>query len=1351
MGVRICIILCITCLFSASLTAQLLDADKITIEQGLSQGMIYDILQTRDGFLWVATKDGLNRYDGYNFKTYINSIFDPYSLAENTVTKLYEDSRGWLWVGTESKGLDVFIPKTGLFYHFPLSLQHIGNAQVFEIHGILESPDGAIWALQRGSGLARIPIPVEWSAKGLPEDPNLPKHTRPVQVDLPLVDPEIERISGFAVYSNNQIIVASERQYYLVDIAGTNAKQIQIADHPYFPDGFNFGVGKRVGEIWGVNRQGVFQIKNGAFTFFPLLGNVKVERSSIETDADGNIWVLINNRIWQISPDKVLDYSKPDWKMDEIPTCLTTDRNHNIWLGTLGYGLRKFNPRKKLFHSAAPGTTVWGIWRDLKGRYYCNVVNKIYPFDPVSGTVGTSSAFPQATQRLLDMLIDPLGAIWLLGRDEVHEDLAYLQYLSADEKTFKTFTCKLSMYVYAKMMLDHTGNIWFTGGNCQLARYTPGADRFDILDYGQLFGEKANSVRAISLVEDGSGSIWVGTQRGLVKGTPNGQSVDFTLIQADPKQPEGLSDNNIACLLPDPQDPAGILWIGTKGNGINRLDLRKGTYLHIIKGLPNKVIYGILPGMAGDLWCSTNRGLAKLHLRGNAPPMFDITTFTAAKGLQDNEFNTQAYFKAANGELLFGGINGLNRFLPEEIALDTIPPPVFIIGLEINHRSVTQNEKDSPVKVPLEQLRNLRLDYDQNNLSFEFAALDFTDPAHNRYRYKLDGLDADWVETGAYHFAHFTHLAPREYKFHVQGSNGEGRWHELAAPIIITVNPPWWRSGLAWFVYIVLLAFAAWQAYLFQIRRVKLGEQLAFEHRETERIKALEQMKTNFFANVTHEFRTPLTLILEPVRQLIQKPQDPMLLEKLGLVERNSRRLLTLVNQLLDLAKLEHGAMKPDLHAGDLAQTVYSAFLPFLSLAAKNNISLCYEGPKNAIYGFFDQHKVELVLNNLLSNAIKFTKESGRIDLKLALTHRNGVRFAQIDVHDTGIGIHADYKSSVFERYYQVDNVHTRTGAGTGIGLALSKELAGLIGGDIELDSIEGVGSCFTFWFPLPQATQTTTDNLVQGVLETEVPVENNQIFIEDSEMPVVLVVDDNRDIRDLIRLSLIGKWQVVETSNGAEGLMKAAELIPDLVITDLMMPEKDGFEVCHDLKTNELTAHIPVILLTAKAGIESKLQGLRIGADDYLTKPFYTAELLARMQNLLENRKRLRQLFGSSSVQPSTHGFIEKTFLSAPDNEFLRRFTLLIESNLSNETLGVEAFSGKMFISRVQLHRKLKAITGQSATDFIRDYRLNRAFTMLKNKEGLVVDISTRVGFINEKYFSTVFKEKFGVSPSQV
>ena len=380
-----------------------------------------------------------------------------------------------------------------------------------------------------------------------------------------------------------------------------------------------------------------------------------------------------------------------------------------------------------------------------------------------------------------------------------------------------------------------------------------------------------------------------------------------------------------------------------------------------------------------------SRGLAKLSPQSAKKDAFDIATFTAATGLQDNEFNTQAFSKAPNGELLFGGVNGLNRFFPEALRLDSTPSPVFVVGLEINHQPATFDGADSPIGAPLECLRELRLAHDQNNLSFEFAALDFTDPAKNRYRYRLVGLDADWVETGANNFAHFTHLAPGKYTFRVQGSNGEGPWQEVSNPIEVTIRPPWWRSTLAYLFYLLVAIGAGWQAYRFQIRRVKLREQLAYEHRETERIRAVEQMKTNFFGNITHEFRTPLTLITEPVRQVLQNPHDPLLIDKLTLVDRNSQRLLGLVNQLLDLAKLESGSMQLDLQQGDFRQTVQSVFESFLPLAVQRGIQLTLAVPTDTPPSLFDAHKVELVLNNLISNALKFTPEGGGVDFRFSI------------------------------------------------------------------------------------------------------------------------------------------------------------------------------------------------------------------------------------------------------------------------------------------------------------------------------------------------------------------------------
>ncbi|MBP6826950.1 MAG: response regulator, partial [Saprospiraceae bacterium] len=1028
---------------------------------------------------------------------------------------------------------------------------------------------------------------------------------------------------------------------------------------------------------------------------------------------------------------------------------------------TQGYGLRKINPAKQLFHKGAAGTSIWGLWRDAGGAYFCKVVYEVFPYDPVTGKIGSEHAFPAGPGRLLDVCMEPSGSYWLLGRGNEDNGMAELRLCSPEHVLSRPYPFYFSSYTYARLLRNREGDIWITGANCQLIRFHPPTGRFDYLDYAALFGENANAVRAFALAEDGNGVLWIGTQQGLIRCTPKGSSFDYQLMQADAKNPLGLSSNSIACLLVDPHDPGGVLWVGTKGGGINRLDLHNNHFQHIaIKdGLPDNVIYGILPGNKNDLWCSTNRGLFRITPRYDkgqtrgAALSFDVTTFTAAQGLQDNEFNTQAFYKASNGELLFGGVNGLNRFFPEALRADSAPPPVFIVGLQINHQPAAFGSTGSPLTAPLDFLQELRLNHDQNNLSFEFAALDFTDPSKNRYRYRLVGLDPDWVETGTNRFAHFTHLAPGRYTLRVQGSNGEGAWQNASTPVTIIIQPPWWRSRPAYLLYALLIVWAGWQAYRFQIRRVQLREQLAFEQRESGRIKALEEMKTNFFSNVTHEFRTPLTLMLEPTRRILAKTRDPEIIENARHVEANSQRLMALVNQLLDMAKLESGSMGLDLRLADVTDTVREVYRSFLPLAEQCGIRLTLKIPAEIPPFLFDSGKVELVLNNLISNALKFTSEGGTVTVAC----RKEVPEAgapesspvvQISVVDTGIGIPAAAQEKVFERFYQVDGSHTRAGEGTGIGLALSKELVNLMGGSIALKSETGMGSEFIFRLPLKESAAVLPSPSGEAVPAFAAPQETSG---EMAERPSVLLIEDNAELRGFIKQYISRAWEVVEASNGEEGVRKAAELVPDLVISDLMMPLKDGYAVCDELKNGELTAHIPVILLTAKSGMDSKIKGLRTGADDYLTKPFNTDELLARMENLVTLRRHLRRRYGrqpSAAEQPTV---AEAEYLTPPDREFLRRFTLTLEQHLPDETMSVEDLARKMLISRVQLHRKLKALTDRNVTDFVRDYRLDRAMAMLKNREGLVYEVASKVGFGSEKYFSRAFKEKFGVSPSQV
>lgn len=1334
-------------LLALVINAQSSRLESFTIEDGLSQGMIFDILQTKDGFLWIATKDGLNRYDGYNFKVFTNDAFDPFSLAQNGVTALFEDSRGLLWLGLDSKGLDVFDPGTGRFHHFTLDIEREVIVHGTEVRRITELPDGSICALKLGVGLVRIEVPNGWK-NGLPEEAQLEKLSKPTLISVKTdVNAQVspEAILDMNLLQNGTLLATSNHRQFLVEPQKNTYKTINPGLVPIGTRWMAQGDEAFGGDLWVGQGSEIRRLRAGQIKAFVPSGDFCI--ITLSKGKKGHVWLSLCGKLWDLEPGEDPDFSKPDLTVDALITCVEQDRNGNIWLGTAGYGLRKLNAVSRLFNTGGQGISPSGLWRNTDGRYFGKENSTIKEYFPTTGQFAKASFFSKTPLDQLSLAFEPDGSIWLLCKAVSSSKAAMLKQYTPDGRLVKTFAFGGKIGNFDNLLRLSNGKLFVGTGDCRLVSFDPTNEHFEYFSFAHLFKDKASGVRIVALAEGENGMLWVGTQFGLVKCVPTADGFDYHLIEANQNKRDGLNNNSISCILPDPTNPDKTLWLGTKGGGINRMDIKTGKVRHITTadGLLNDVVYSVLPSnREGEFWCSTNRGLARLIVRKTEPFEFSITTFTAALGLQDNEFNTNAYFKADNGELLFGGINGINRFFPDNIRTDTIPPSVFITGIEINYQK-------SNIACP-ENTRELALKHAQNNLSFEFAALDFTDPAKNRYRYRLVGLDEDWVETGSLRFAHFTHLAPGKYEFRVQGSNGESAWREAANPIVVIINPPWWQSKLAYYCYIVLVIWAVRKAYKIQIQRVKEREQLAFEHRETKRIKELEQMKTNFFSNVTHEFRTPLTLIIEPLRQLLKNPDDPDLTEKIRLAEKNSQRLLGMVNQLLDMAKLEGNSMTLDLRSGDFEQTVRGVFEAFQPLAVQRNIQLVLLVPDSIPPLDFDKDKTEIVLNNLISNALKFTPTGGHIQVDIGIHKYSDGLYTDVfvAVKDTGIGIPTDALDKVFDRFYQVDDSHTRVGEGTGIGLALSKELAKLMRGDITVESKVGEGSTFTFWFPLLQKTASGHIGYLFVKYEPEIAFEESAPTRRpvSGEKPVVLIVEDNVDLRKFIGQSVSTAWQVVEAANGEEGVKKAIELLPDIVICDLTMPLKDGYALCEELKTNELTAHLPIILLTAKSAMEAKLKGLRTGADDYLTKPFQTEELLARMTNLVEQRKKLRQLFAERPVLAEVQ---QEAFLSAQDIEFLRRFKDLLEIHLSDDNLGVEDFAKKMFVSRVQLHRKLKAITNRSATEFIRDFRLERAHAMLMKREGLVGEIAIQVGFGNEKYFSTAFKEKFGVSPSQV
>ncbi|MFQ5797448.1 MAG: ATP-binding protein, partial [Bacteroidota bacterium] len=766
-------------------------------------------------------------------------------------------------------------------------------------------------------------------------------------------------------------------------------------------------------------------------------------------------------------------------------------------------------------------------------------------------------------------------------------------------------------------------------------------------------------------------------------------------------------------------------------------------------------------------------------------------------GLQSNEFNLGAYHKSRSGEMFFGGINGFNSFYPDSIKDNPHIPPLVITGFQIFNESVKISPQgETPLQKHISVTDEIVLSHKDNVFSFEFAALDYNAPEKNQNAYMMEGFDEDWIYSGTRRFATYTNLDPGEYVFRVRGSNNDGIWNEEGTSVRIIITPPWWQTWWAYTVYVILIVAVLYGIRRFEVNRERLAHDLKLQRFEAEKLREFDQMKSRFFANISHEFRTPLTLILGPLKKLTSGDSQGDAKEQFRMMLRNGQRLLRLINQLLDFSKLEAGRMSLQARPENIVRLLKSIVSQFASLAERERITLRFVAPHQMITVYLDRDKLEKIMYNLLSNAVKFTPKGGKVSVsvdrspltKVTKGGKEGeVEFVEITVADTGIGIPPDCIDKIFDRFYQVDSTHRREPApldksspteralfdkayptgqeGTGIGLALTKELVELHSGEIHVCSQPGRGSTFIVRLPLGKeqlkkaeiAAETPEAEVVKDSVDYDlIPIEEYETpdaesyhtkeeeTPSDDRAPIVLVVEDSHDMRGFIREILGKAYRVREAGDGVEGFERAVEIIPDLIISDVMMPRMDGFELCHKLKTDERTSHIPVILLTARASGESKVKGLETGADDYLTKPFDARELQIRVKNLIEERRKLRERFSREvTLQP------RDIAVSSMDEQFLKRVMDVIEQRMSDPDFSTDTFTKKVGMSRMQLHRKLRALTDHSTGEFIRTMRLKRAAQLLKQHSGTVSEIAYEVGFNNLSYFARCFRDLFGQLPS--
>jgi signal transduction histidine kinase/ligand-binding sensor domain-containing protein/DNA-binding response OmpR family regulator len=1341
----------------------------LTIADGLSQNAVSAIIQDRRGFMWFGTKDGLNRYDGYQFVVFRHDPFDSTTISDSEITTLFEDSRGQLWVGTRAGGLNRFDRTRERF-------ERVATGPRRSITAIVEDSSGAIWAGSSTEGLFRLTIRTGAA-------PAIERFVHSPADPASLTD---DRVRTLLVDRRGVLWVGTDRGLDRHD-PSTGARAFTHLTEKSEPLAIIDSTVSALhedsrGRLWIGSIPGLSVLDSARTRVQHHYHRYRTYRYgwgkpiSLAEDRSGQIWMSTSSELMRFDPSTgTFDYIRSDARNPEsinsdLPTGVYRDRSDVLWVGTNGFGINIHDPKANRFatfrrpdapSSRMAGFSVYTIFEDHTGTLWIDA-GLLYQWNRKTGAF---RSFETRSDRPRDfgntgvwaMVEDPPGFLWTA----TYQGLYHYEIATGQSRLYRhdpADSTGLPEQPVYDVFRDRDGVIWAVTENFLVRLADAERGRFDRWP----LKERRTSSQWIfpSTTQDAAGGLWIGSDQGLARFDP--KTATFRRYRHDPRDPASLSHDAIRSILPDPREPNRFLWIGTAGGGLNRLDVDSGTFIHFTErdGLPNNVVYGVLSDSSGRLWLSTNRGLSRFE-----PATRRFRNYDAGDGLQSDEFNSGAAFRSASGELFFGGIYGFSYFRPEAVANNPHVPEVAITGFRRGNRYETVRDSATVLRATISQTDTLRLTHRDAVLTFEFAALEYSAPAKNRYAYRMVGFNDDWFESGSVRAATYTNLPPGHYTFQVRASNNDGLWNQLGTSLAINILPPWWRTWWAYASYGALALAALYGARHSEMNRLRLRQRLEIEHVESEQLRALDRARSRLFANVSHEFRTPLTLTMGPLDDLragLYGALSPAASEQVDLARRNAGRVLDLINEILELARAEAGGETVHARRLDLGQFVNSIARTFVPLAERKAIAYDVHVPAEPVAIYADPDHLDRALSNLLSNAFKFTLHGGAV----RVTVTNDESSARISVRDSGPGIPAAELSRVFDRFHRVPST-AASHPGTGIGLALARELVVLQGGSVGVESDEGFGSTFTITLRLGKAhlapeqivDETTTVPWTPRGAGSEpvalpssgVPVMSDaatDAAVDAADLTTVLVVDDNAEVRAYVRQHLAPRYRVIEAVNGEEGLDTARRLLPDLVLSDVMMPVMDGYALCRALKTSPETEFIPVILLTARAEAEDKLTGLSEQADDYLTKPFDVRELLARVANIVAMRRRLRERFAGLAVSPLTlHAApIE---VEPADRKFIEQVRAAIEANLGDETFSVEVLASEVAQSRGNLHRRLRDLVGESPSDLIRRMRLERAAQLLESGAGSVAEVAYAVGFKSVAHFSNAFNELHGVRPS--
>ena len=1348
------------------------------MQGGLPANSIFAVQQTRDGYLWIGTQDGLVRFDGHHFEIY-NQKNTP-QLNCNIIRALYEDRNGTLWIGTTSGGLTRY--NQGEFYTYPITKYKTLES----ISAINEDRWGNLWIGSFTRGLTCLSagqFTAYTTNEGLPSN----------------------QVRCICKDKNGNLWVCTVTGIVKVDKPGVfrhDVTQDLLSDYKtvclYEKD---------EKELWiGTGDKGLFRLKNNTLTAYgteagiPHLTIICLYRDSMK-----NLWIGTDGGgLTRMTNGKLSTLSVNDGLASGFVYAICEDREGSLWVGTLDGGLHQL--RDSIFTTF---TTAEGLAHNYVDCLYEDPIGRLW-----IGTKGGLSQLDLKTSTLTTVLTTRQGLlnnfIQCVGQDAAGYlrigTWGGLQRFKDGKLTTLTKKQGLSDNRVLCLLEDKQENTWIGTAN--------GLNRLDKSSALTVFtrneGLSSNLVQVIH--EDSKGTLWIGTDAGLNR-------YDRGLITPF-KSLTGSESYYIRCAYEDSQ---GTLWFGTE-SGLIRMK-EKNTIRQMLTyttrdGLIENVIYSILEDGEGFLWLAGQNGVSRVSkqeledVAAGKIKQIRVKSFNEEDGMK-SRWCTGIGCKTRDGRFWFPTAVGLTAINPHQTRTKTPSPHLIIEKLIVDGEPVIiKSFLGGPggrfyKKAPLAAGGILKLSPGKKRLEFYYTAVSFIKPGEIGFKIKLAGYDRDWVEVGTARSTTYTGLSPGYYTFNVTACSPGGVWGSEGASISFYLRPYFYQT--VWFyifaVFFVLLA--AFSLYRYRVRQLRVREkelgvlvkvrtrdlqernlELEAAHYELQqssqlieaknlqleeqagKLKEMDKIKSRFFANISHEFRTPLTLIMGPLEQMLSSPleKEREQKKKMRLMLRNSRRLHSLINQLLALSKFDSGTIKLQAFRQNIVPFLKGILHSFDSLAVQNEVELIFQTETEVISLYYDPEKLEEVISNLLSNAVKFTPAGGRITLALKVKEGQSGTGEQccleVSVSDTGPGIPPGDMAHIFDRFYQSDSTYEHHRQGTGIGLAIAREIVELHHGIITAHSpsVEDAGTRFVIQLPMGNA-HLKPEEIVEslpalkrlavprlGVKEDEeeefeAEEKEEEIAKEptDQEKDIILVVEDNADVQEYIRGALESGYTVKQAKGGEEGLQQARELVPDLIICDIMMPGMDGYELCRTLKTEIATSHIPVILLTAKAAEENIIQGLETGADDYITKPFNIKMLLARIRNLIELRRHWQQTWNREmTLQPTG------MTVSEADKKFIKELKAVMEKNIPETEFNVDQLCQKLYMSHATLYRKIYALTGETPTDFIRSYRLKRGAELLKSGVGTVLEVALEVGFSSANYFTKCFKKKFHQLPTE-